>query len=64
MTSATGTLPAPQAVLDALEADPRVRGLVIASGLKRDVFSAGNDLGELYAPRTSQQRWGAGRGRA
>ena len=30
--------------LEALEADPAVRGVIWASGLKRDVFTAGNDL--------------------
>ena len=45
------------AVLDAAEADPRVRGVVFQSGLRRDVFTAGNDLGELYAPNTSRERY-------
>lgn len=36
-----------------LEADSRVKGVIFASGLKRDVFTAGNDLKELYAPGTS-----------
>lgn len=40
-----------------LEADPTVRGAVIASGLGRDVFTAGNDLKELYAPNTSEERY-------
>jgi 3,2-trans-enoyl-CoA isomerase len=40
-----------------LEADATVRGVVIASGLKRDVFTAGNDLKELYAPLTSAERY-------
>ncbi len=31
-------------VLQQLEADPAVRGVIWASGLKRDVFTAGNDL--------------------
>ena len=31
-------------VLQGLEADPAVRGVIWASGLKRDVFTAGNDL--------------------
>lgn len=42
--------------LAALEADETVRGAVIASGLKRDVFTAGNDINELYAPNTSPER--------
>ena len=37
--------------LDQLEADPSVSGVIFASGLKRDVFSAGNDIMELYAPK-------------
>ena len=31
----------PAAALDELEADPTVRGVVIASGLQKDVFTAG-----------------------
>ena len=33
-----------------------VRGVIFASGLKRDVFTAGNDIRELYAPQTSRAR--------
>mmetsp|Transcript_5634 Transcript_5634/g.12470 ORF Transcript_5634/g.12470 Transcript_5634/m.12470 type:complete len:272 (+) Transcript_5634:210-1025(+) len=43
--------------LDSLEANTSVSGVIIASGLKRDIFSAGNDLMELYAPKTSQERY-------
>lgn len=43
-------------VLGELEADPAVRGVIWASGLKRDVFTAGNDLKELHAPSTSRDR--------
>uniref|UniRef100_A0A7S0WQJ1 Uncharacterized protein n=1 Tax=Chlamydomonas leiostraca TaxID=1034604 RepID=A0A7S0WQJ1_9CHLO len=43
--------------LDVLEGDQAVRGLVITTGLKRDVFTAGNDLLELHAPRTSAARY-------
>ena len=39
--------------LDRLEGDPSVSGVIFASGLKRDVFSAGNDILELYAPKVS-----------
>ncbi len=47
-----------EAVLDRAEAAfPRVRGLIFTTGLKRDVFTAGNDLLELYAPRTSAKRY-------
>jgi hypothetical protein len=45
--------------LQSLEADPSVNAVVITSGLKRDVFSAGNDLKELYAPHTSAERYRA-----
>ena len=44
------------AALAAAEADPSVRGLIFASALKRDVFTAGNDIKELYAPGTSFER--------
>jgi len=44
-------------VLDALEANPRIRGVIFQSGLQRDVFTAGNDILELYAPKTSQERY-------
>lgn len=50
------------AKLRELEGDASLRGLVVASGLARDVFTAGNDLKELYAPNTSAERWVAGRG--
>jgi len=40
-----------------LEQDEDVRGVIICSGLKRDLFTAGNDLGELYAPNTSLERY-------
>lgn len=46
-----------EAALDALEADKSVSGLILISGLQRDVFSAGNDLLELYAPKTSLERY-------
>jgi 3,2-trans-enoyl-CoA isomerase len=45
------------AALAALEARADVKALVLASGLARDVFSAGNDLGELYAPGTTRERY-------
>jgi len=35
------------------------RAVVIESGLRRDVFTAGNDIGELYAPATSQAAYTA-----
>lgn len=45
------------AAIKAVEADSSMSGLVICSGLKRDVFTAGNDLKELYAPMTSPQQY-------
>jgi 3,2-trans-enoyl-CoA isomerase len=43
--------------LQAVEADPAMRGVIITSGLKRDVFTAGNDLRELHAPLTSAAQY-------
>lgn len=43
-------------VLCELEADTAVRGVIWVSGLKRDVFTAGNNLKELHAPSTSRSR--------
>jgi Delta3-Delta2-enoyl-CoA isomerase len=43
--------------LDSLEKDPQVRGVVFTSTLKRNVFTAGNDLTELYAPMTNLQKY-------
>eukprot|EP00877_Chromochloris_zofingiensis_P011091 jgi/Chrzof1/6235/Cz17g16220.t1 len=40
-----------------LEADPSVTGVIFCSGLKKDVFTAGNDLKELYAPNTNLKRY-------
>ena len=34
-----------------------VRGVIFCSGLKKDIFTAGNDIMELYAPRTSWDRY-------
>jgi 3,2-trans-enoyl-CoA isomerase len=52
-----------QQVLDEMEADKGVRALIFASGLKRDIFTAGNDLKELYGPLISEESyrrfWGA-----
>lgn len=45
------------AALAALEADPSVQCVVFASGLVKDIFTAGNDLAELYAPATSEGRY-------
>lgn len=43
--------------LKAVEADAAMKGVIICSGLKRDIFTAGNDLKELYAPLTSAQQY-------
>lgn len=39
------------------EDDQDVRGVIITSGLKRDIFSAGNDINALYAPKTSKEAY-------
>ncbi len=31
--------------------------MIFASGLRRDVFTAGNDIKELFAPLTSRERY-------
>ena len=41
-----------------LEQDVSIRGIIIASGLKRDIFSAGNDIQGLYAPKTNKEEYG------
>ncbi|KAJ3189873.1 hypothetical protein HDU85_000157 [Gaertneriomyces sp. JEL0708] len=43
--------------LTACEKDPEVRGVIFHSGLSRSIFTAGNDLKELYAPSTSRERY-------
>ena len=43
--------------LTALESDPNVSGVVFASELKKPIFTAGNDINELYAPKTSRERY-------
>lgn len=45
------------ATLDSLEADSSCRGVIFQSGLQRDIFTAGNDIMELYAPNTSLERY-------
>jgi 3,2-trans-enoyl-CoA isomerase len=40
-----------------VESDAAMRGLIITSGLRREVFSGGIDLKELYAPNTSAERY-------
>mmetsp|Transcript_43209 Transcript_43209/g.100118 ORF Transcript_43209/g.100118 Transcript_43209/m.100118 type:complete len:267 (-) Transcript_43209:300-1100(-) len=50
------------AAFEGLEANPQVRAVIFRSGLKRDVFTAGLDVNELYAPNSSKERlfqfWG------
>ena len=43
--------------LTTLEKDPAVRGVVFASALRKDIFTAGNDIKELHAPSTSEARY-------
>ena len=45
------------ATLTQIKKDTSVRGIIFYSGLKKDIFTAGNDLGELYAPTTSLERY-------
>ena len=40
------------------EKDPSIRGIIIASGLQRDIFTAGNDIVSLYAPKSSREQYG------
>ncbi|KAJ3092457.1 hypothetical protein HK102_007081 [Quaeritorhiza haematococci] len=43
--------------LTELENDPKIRAAIFQSGLKRDVFTAGNDITELYSPKTNFERY-------
>ncbi|KAK9763936.1 hypothetical protein K7432_008974 [Basidiobolus ranarum] len=45
--------------LDELESNGKVRGVIFHSGLSRSIFTAGNDLNELYAPKTTLERYTA-----
>ena len=45
------------ALLRAAEADERVCGLVLCSGLTRSIFTAGNDIKELHARMTTPERY-------
>lgn len=42
--------------LTLLEDDRQIRGVIFCSGLKKDVFTAGNDINELYPKHTTQAR--------
>jgi len=44
------------ATMEGLDADPEVRAIVFQSGLQKSVFTAGLDIKELYAPKTSEAR--------
>jgi len=49
-----------QGLLDALiwaEKHGKIRALIFQSGIKRDVFSAGNDINELYSKSTNKERY-------
>lgn len=37
------------AAIDAAEKNKKTRGLIFASGLTKDIFTAGNDINELYS---------------
>jgi len=39
-----------------MERHKHVRALIYMSGVRRHVFTAGNDIKELYAPKTNQER--------
>ncbi len=41
--------------LQELEEDGDIRAVIFISGLKRDVFTAGNDINVLYAPKSSAE---------
>ncbi len=43
--------------LEELEGNTSVRGVIFQSGVHKDVFTAGNDILELYAPKTSRERY-------
>lgn len=45
------------ASLDECEKDGKIRGIIITSGLQKSLFTAGNDLMELFAPKTSKERY-------
>lgn len=45
------------AAFASVESDPSMHGVIFTSGLKRDVFTAGNDFKELYAPLTSAPQY-------
>jgi len=46
-----------QSALREVESNPTMKGIAFLSGVKKDVFTAGNDIMELYAPKTSIDRY-------
>ena len=47
------------AALRQVESDSAYRAVLIESAVKRDVFTAGNDINELFAPRTNEKKFKA-----
>lgn len=45
------------AALDATEKQKTIRGAIFTSGLQKDIFTAGNDLNELYCKTSSAERF-------
>eukprot|EP00435_Cladocopium_sp_Y103_P010266 s1614_g2.t1 len=45
-----------KSTFEAAEADKTIRGVVFQSTLKKNIFTAGLDINELYAPSTSEER--------
>ncbi|KAJ3324118.1 hypothetical protein HDV06_000659 [Boothiomyces sp. JEL0866] len=45
------------AAVKALEENNKVRAIIFRSGLERPIFTAGNDILELYAPKSSKERY-------
>ncbi|KAJ3276620.1 dodecenoyl-CoA isomerase [Terramyces sp. JEL0728] len=45
------------AAVKSLENDNSVRAVIFKSGLERPIFTAGNDILELYAPKSSKERY-------
>lgn len=40
-----------------VESNPKQRGIAFLSGVTKNVFTAGNDILELYAPRTTRDKY-------
>lgn len=43
--------------LTQMEKTPSVRGMILQSGLQKDLFTAGNDLKELFVPGSSPEKY-------